>query len=146
MERPSVPYSEIFERIDGHEGLSMEERLQVKAIDIMVEALMNEENIEGSFGGLTLGDSSRLTSEADPNYQQDLLWGVHTPSEFFKAVTDNVSSEGFDQGLLARWRDKMGEIAIPVARDLPDEAKAKKLVRDLLNNGEAKQVFAVGAA
>lgn len=136
--RPRVPYSEIYDRIDGHDHITYEERIQVKAIDIMVEALLKQEDRDKVFDGYTVCDKSRLTNHNDPDYGSDLLMGVHTPQEFLDHVIHNEMVEvGHDNilrdsGFMDRWGTSMREIAKPEERDLPDEAKAKKLVRDLL--------------
>lgn len=138
MERPGVAYSEIFDTIDGHKDITYEERIQVKAIDIMVEALSAEPDLQRTFGGFTLGDKSRLTDRRNPDYGRDLLMSVHTPDEFFETVETNnkvdINDNGMavENGLMHRWAERMAMIAQPLDGDLPDEVEAKGLVRELL--------------
>lgn len=138
--RPHVAYSEIFDTIDGHKDISFEERIQVKAIDIMVEALMTEPNFQKFFGGFTLGDKARLTDKRNPNYGEDLLMSVHTPEEFFVIVDYNYKPEIDDKGmavgngLMHRWGEKMSEIAQTAEKDLADEVEAKSMVRELIRS------------
>ena len=142
-ERPQIPYSEIFDTIDGHERISYEDRIQVKAIDLMVDAIIHDEDIEKAFSGHTLGNQSRLTNRRDPNYQKDLLWHVHTPEDFLEAVDREAVSVEIDEnghvtdsGLIQRWGERLSLLAQPIEKDLPDEAQAKTLVRELLERHE----------
>lgn len=145
---PKVAYSETIYNVKGHRELTMEERVQFKAIDIMVDALSEEPEIEGIFGGLTLANSARLTDENDPNYKKDLLWHIHTPEEFFEKVLDEASEESKDGGLLNRWEERMRDFArpnMPRDNDVPDQARAKKLVRDFLARPTSKEAIVSGS-
>lgn len=146
MERPRVPYSEIFNTIDGHKDISYADRVQVKAIDLMFDALLTETNIEDDFPGYTLGDRSRLTDQTNPNYGRDLLMSIHTPREFYAGVIRNAVSIRVDDngnvvegGFLPKWGESMSRITREVQGESPDEAEAKQIVRDLLK--EEKLIF-----
>ncbi len=138
LSRPKVAYSEIFDTIEGHKDISYEDRIQVKALDIMVEAIRHEPGLVDQFDNFTLGDKSRLTDKRNPNYGRDLLMSVHTPDEFFVRVFDrakvNIDENGWaiGTGLMKRWGQAMESIAEESDSDQLDEVEAKKLVRRLL--------------
>ena len=146
VEKPRVPYSEIFHTIDGHIEMSYEDRIQVKAIDIMVDALLNEANLDDDFSGFTLGNQSRLKDKRDPNYGKDLLMSVHTPQQFYNMVLGRAVSIKFDEngqvvdrGFLENWESKMSQIAVESPGDLQDDKEAKELVRTTLENNRSSE-------
>lgn len=140
MERPHTPYSKVINHVVGHESLTYEEQIQIKAIDIMVSAL-KQCDFEGRFGGFTTGDSARLTNRQDPNYGKDLLWGVHTPEEMFVATLVNATLDDHTDGFINDWGTKMAEISQEDPDDNSDTARAKKHIRELLE--KEKQHFDV---
>lgn len=139
-----VNYSEIISGVVGHDKLTPDQRIDIRAVDLMVDALKDDGDFEQTLlekRNLTIGNVDRLSKPSDPNYRHDLLWSVHNPEELFVGVLINGPIQHDENGDLItdgrrhvqEWGRRLLKVADSETADGNlEEVLAKKRVKGLI--------------